>query len=309
MKIGVTGGTGFIGSHIVDQLIENKHEVVVLDVIAPDRTDVEFIYTNILDYESCIKATKGLDVIYHLAAMANANNANLEKNNATMLNVQGTSNLLNASGFNGIARFIYASTEWVYSALEKEGKTITVVESDVLDPNRMKHIYSLTKYMGELLCKSICSTTENMDFTILRFGIPYGPRSWSGTVFNNFMNNALEGKSIKIMGSGNQFRKFIYVTDLAKGCVKALDEVAKNQIYNLPGKESISILEVAEVIKKKFEGQVSIEFVGERIDDYGGTLASGEKAKIDLHWSPEIPIEVGVALYYDWLKNKQMHLI
>ncbi|WP_431188415.1 NAD-dependent epimerase/dehydratase family protein [Bacillus thuringiensis] len=120
-----------------------------------------------------------------------------------------------------------------------------VDESAELDPNRMQHIYSLTKHIEEILCKSFCKRDESRDYTILRFGIPYSPRSWTKTTFSNFMNSVIESKSIQIKRSSNRFRKFIYVTNLARRCAAALNNIV-------------------------------IEYIEKQNDNYGDTLASYE---------------------------------
>jgi UDP-glucose 4-epimerase len=303
MKIGVTGGSGFIGSHVVDKLIEDGHEVVVLDIEPPKNAKVEFRRTDILNPDDCLNQTKGIDALYHLAAVADVNVAIKNKVLCSQLNIQGTANLLHASEVNQLNRFLYASTEWVYNALEEKGKIIEVNEDSPIDSNQMEHIYTVTKYAGELLCKTFCSNS-NLDFTILRFGIPYGPRGRSGTVFTNFSKNALEGKPLEIHGEGTQFRNFIYIEDLAKGCVASLHPNGINQTFNLTGDHMVQIRDVAENIKLLFDGDVQVKYVPSRTQDFGGVIAENKKAKKVLGWAPSTSLKEGIVKQLDSLKEE-----
>lgn len=306
MKVGVTGGSGFIGSHVVDALLEEGHDVYIIDRLQPEfinENEVEFIETNILSLDSCLNATNGLDAVYHLAAMANANKANEEKVLAYKLNVEGTLNISNACVKNNVKKLIYASTEWVYSALEEKNKIIELDERAKLVVDDMSHIYSVTKYLGEVMSRNFTLNTDT-EITILRFGIPYGPRAWEGTVFYNFLNNALNGKGINIKGTGDQFRRFVYVKDLAKGCAAVLNkESTKNEIYNLTGDESTTINELAHLVRNIFNNNVEINYSPARDEDFGGVIADNSKAKNDLNWSPTVKIEDGVTQYLNWLND------
>ncbi|OHX40717.1 MULTISPECIES: NAD-dependent epimerase/dehydratase family protein [Cytobacillus] len=308
LKIGVTGGSGFVGSHLVDELIELNYEVVILDVVQPTRMDVEYRFTDILNSEMCIHTTKDLDVIFHLAAISDVNYAIKNKLTTTSINIQGTANILNACDINNISRIIYASTEWVYNCLEKEGEIVIADEQSILNVSRMEHIYTKTKYTGEILCESFAASSD-LNFTIMRFGIPYGPRGRNGTVFTNFLNNLINNKPINIHGDGNQFRNFIYIKDLVNGCISTLNEKAKNQIYNISGIKPITIKEVAEAVQKCTNKHIDINYSSGRKQDFGGIIASNNKIKKELGWHPSKDLETGVLETYEYLLATRGQLV
>lgn len=296
MRIIVTGGTGFIGSHIVDQLIEKGHEVTILDRLNPNRTDVHHADCDILDLEGLVKAFKDIDVIYHLAAVSNVNNVYKAPVESVEVNSTGTVKILEAARQTNVSRVIFASTEWVYSGLITDE---IVTEEMPLRPT--EHLYSATKVASEFFCISYWDLYQ-LPYTILRYGIPYGPRARTGTVFPIFVGNALAGKPLFIFGKGDQFRQFIYVTDLAAGNVAALNERAKNQIYNVTGLQKITVRMIAEQVQALIK-DVEIEYKEARPGDYRGVTISIEKAKKELDWEPKVSFEDGLKMYIEWYKK------
>ncbi len=298
MNIGVIGGSGFIGSHVVDKLIEAGHEVTVLDMMKPQRDDVRHIYIDITDLSRTIVALTGAyDAVYMLAAMADVNDVYKNPVEAGEVNVMAVAHVLETARRAEIPQVILASTVWVYeTAIETN-----VNENTCLLPSRVNHVYTASKIAAELFCYSY-QKLYNQQFTILRYGIPYGPRARDSTVIAIFVRKALNGEAITIMGDGSQYRNFIYVEDLALGNVAALHDVAINQTYNLEGIRPVTIREVAETIKK-LVGNVGIEYKEARPGDYEGKIASAEKAKKELGWEPRVDLEEGIARYIQWYKE------
>jgi UDP-glucose 4-epimerase len=295
----VTGGSGFIGSHVVDKLVEKGHKVRVMDIKPPHRTDVEHSDIDILNYESVLEATKGADYIFHLAAVSNVNVAFEEPILTVRLNSEATANILESARQNDVKRVLFASTVWVYG-----GARETDVNED--SPFYMPgagHIYTSTKIAAEFYCHDYWEL-YNVPFTIMRYGIPYGPRARSGTVMPIFVKKALAGESLVIFGDGSQYRNFIYVEDLADGNVACMADNAKNQTYNLEGKRPITVKEVAETIKKLI-GDVTIKYEPARPGDYAGKVVSNEKAKEELRWEPTTDFEEGMQKYIQWFKENQ----
>lgn len=296
MNILVTGGTGFIGSHIIDHLLEKKHSVTSLDTLEPKRDDINYINCDILDLNGLKAAFKDIDVVYHLAAVSNVNNVYQEPIKSVAINSTGTVKILEAARLCDVSRVIFASTEWVYSGLI----TDEIIREDTpLKPT--EHLYSATKIASEYFCISYWELYK-VPYTILRYGIPYGPRARRGTVFPIFVENALSGKPLTIFGEGDQFRQFIYISDLAAANVAALNEKAKNQIYNVTGDLKLTVKMIAEKIKEIIEN-VEIEYKEARPGDYKGAVISIEKAKQDLGWKPRMPFDEGLKLYIDWYKK------
>ena len=181
--------------------------------------------------------------------------------------------------------------------MEKE-----VDESTPLNIESADHVYTSSKIAAELYCQSY-HKLYGQNFTILRYGIPYGPRARGGTVAAIFVRRALNGEPLTIFGDGSQYRNFIYVEDLAEGNVAALKDVANNRTYNLEGMRPITVKEVAETVKKLI-GDVEIEYKEERPGDFEGKTVSAEKAKRELGWEPKVDFEEGVERYIEWYKGK-----
>jgi len=299
MKSIVTGGSGFIGSHVVDKLIDAGHEVVVLDHrVKPHRDDVEFKDVDLIDYSSVLEATKGFDYIYHLGAMSNVNHVFEKPVYSVELNVTGTVNVLEAARQNKCRRVFFASTVWVYTGC----KGNNVNEDSPFFMPGAGHIYSSSKIAGEFF---ICDYQKlyGVPYTILRYGIPYGPRMRMELVIPIFLRKAFAGEPLTISGDGGQYRNFIYVEDLADAHVLALEEKAENQILNLEGMRRITIKEMAETIQKLVEKDVKIESIPARIEDYEGKEASNEKIKRLLNWEPKIDFEEGMQKTIAWYKT------
>jgi len=164
------------------------------------------------------------------------------------------------------------------------------------------HLYTATKIASEYYCQSY-SRLYNIPVTILRYGIPYGPRARDGAVIPIFVGKALKGEPLTIAGDGLQFRKFVYVEDLAEGNVLALKSIAKNKIYNLDGNERITIKQIAEGIGK-FIGDVKIKYVPSRPSDFSGKEVSSQLAKNELGWEPKTSFRDGIIKYVKWYKRR-----
>ena len=298
MNIGVIGGSGFIGSHVVDKLIEQGHVVTMFDIMKPHRNDVRHLCIDITDLsKTAVVLTGDCDAVYLLAAMADVNDVYKNPVEAGEVNSLGVANVLEVARRNEIDRVILASTVWVYGlSSERE-----VNESTPLHIEKADHVYTSSKIAAELYCQSY-QKLYGQNFTILRYGIPYGPRARSGTVIAIFVNRALNGEPLTIFGDGSQYRNFIYVEDLAEGNVVTLKDIAKNQTYNLEGIRPITVKEVAETVKKLI-GDVEIEYKEERPGDFEGKIVSAEKAKRELDWEPKVDFEEGVKRYIEWYEE------
>ncbi len=299
MKVLVTGGSGFIGSHVVDKLMNKGIEVRVYDMVMPNyRNDIDYYQGSLLDLDALRMALNGIEAIFHLGAIADVKDVFQEPHYSEAINVRGTINVLEAARLNGeINRVIYGSTTWVYSDVKEENVD---ENTPLLSPS---HLYTATKLAGEYYCQSF-SKLYNLDVTILRYGIPYGPRSRDGAVIPIFVKKAFNKEPITIAGDGSQFRKFVYVEDLAEGNVLSLKTKAKNKIFNLEGKEKISIKEIADTIRKIL-GDVKIEYVSARPGDYSGKEISNELAKKELGWEPKVNFEEGLKKYIAWYKERE----
>jgi len=149
------------------------------------------------------------------------------------------------------------------------------------------NIYSTSKIASEFL---ICDYQKlyGVPYTILRYGIPYGPRMRSELVIPIFINKAFNNEPVTIAGDGSQYRIFIYIVDLADAHIKILDDLAENKILNVEGMRRVSIKEIAETIYDLIDDEVMVEYISNRPGDYDGKEASNKKIKTLLNWEPKI---------------------
>ncbi len=266
----------------------------VIDPTAPHRDDVEWAPVDILDLGALTSALEGAGPVIHLAAMADVNDVIAEPARATELNVVGTVNVLEAARRASADRVVLASTIWVYEASRGE----RVDESATFDPDTNRHLYVSTKIAAELACRDFLNLYGRA-FTVLRLGIPYGPRMRASTVLAAFFRRALAGETLRIDGDGRQVRNFVYVEDLAKGFVLALGSAAENQTINLNGSTPVSIRQLVELTAQLVPGTTS-EFGPARPGDLAPRVVVSERAERLLGWRPEVDIVDGVRRTFDW---------
>jgi UDP-glucose 4-epimerase len=286
MKVLVTGGSGFIGSHVVDRLLDAGHTVRSLDLaegpnVLPDACDK--IVGDLLDSPTLLAAAQDCETIIHLAAAADVGLVAKDPASAETLNSRGTLKVLEVARETG-ATVVYASTIWVYS---------DVVEPDVDEDTQLalpSHLYTATKLAGEMYCRSYEQLYE-VPTTILRFGIPYGPRARPAAVLPIFVN-------------GMQTRRFVYVEDLADGVVRALRPQARGRVYNLVGDEDTTVCDIAEAVRDAV-GEVSITHTEGRNGDFSGARVCGKRAARELDWRAETPFAEGVRHNVAWHREAQ----
>lgn len=302
MRIAVTGGSGFIGAHVVDKLLDAGHEVVSLDV--EERTpDPRATYRvlDVLDLPALTDALDGCDAIYHVAGMANVDFAFKDPVRTVRLNVDGTGNVLEAARLRGLRRVVFASTVWVYGAIPDAAPgepAVALTEDATVSLAKAGHIYTSTKLAAELLIHSY-HETYGVPFTILRYGIPYGPGMRDELVLARFVKKALDGEPLTVAGDGQQFRNYVFVRDLADAHVLALGDAAENRTLALEGSERVSVLDMAQAVRDHFPG-TEIEHVPARPGDYRGREISNALAADLLGWRPTTPFREGVRQYVEW---------
>jgi UDP-glucose 4-epimerase len=297
VRVLVTGGSGFIGSHVVDKLRARGHEPVIYDLRPSpwhlDPSDpVDTVLGSITDREALERALHSCDAVAHLAAVADVNDVHASPEDAERVNARGTVAVLEACRRAGVKRVVYASTIWVYSDTESD-----VVDEDTLLPPP-SHLYTSTKLAGELYCKSY-QELYGIDYTILRFGIPYGPRAREAAVIPAFVNKAFKGEPLTLSGDGMQSRRFVYVEDLADGVAAGLDDIATNRVYNLVSDENVTIKQIAELVQE-IVGNTEIVYTPARPGDLGTKIVSGERARAELGWTAATPFAAGVRKYVEW---------
>ena len=295
MRVLVTGGAGFIGSHVVDSVLARGHEVRIFDLIPSryhDPREVEIVVGDIADDDARKKAVAGCDMIAHLAAVSDVNDVVDDPLRAEAVNARGTALLLEAARAQAVRRFVYASTIWVYG----NGRGVEPLDEDT-QLALPSHLYTATKLAGEMYCRSY-GELYGLEHAILRFGIPYGPRSRSSTVLAAFVDRALAGRTLMIAGDGSQSRQFVFVEDLARGVVAAMGSPLGNRIYNLVGDETTTVLEIAETVRQ-LVSPVEIVHVDSRPADLLSIRISAERAARELHWSADTRFADGARRYVE----------
>src|SRR5690349_17283581 len=239
----VTGGSGFVGSHVVDRLLAAGRPVRIYDLRrSPWHPGADTVVGDVGDLNRLCTAMRGCAAVIHLAAAADVNEVFADPVEAERRNARGTLQVLEAARQTGVKRVLYASTIWAYS------DTPAQCHHEELPLCPPAHLYTATKLAGELYCHSY-GELYGLEHTILRFGIPYGPRARPAAVVPAFTQKALDGEPLTIAGDGSQTRRFVYVEDLAEGVVCALAPVAANRTYNLVGSEDTSVREIALAVR------------------------------------------------------------
>jgi UDP-glucose 4-epimerase len=296
--VAVTGGSGFIGSHVVDALLGAGHAVRVLDRRPPEQENVDWIDVDVLEQDALTDALKGTGPVFHLAAMADVNDVVAQPADSVAVTALGAARVLEAARRADAGRVILASTVWVYAATGGD-----VVDEDTpFDLTAPRHIYASSKLAAEMFCADYANL-YGRPYTVLRYGVPFGPRMRSDLVIASFMERALRGEPLRIDGDGAQERAFVYVEDLAAAHVLALAPTAQNRTYNLEANEPISIRRLAETIGA-LVGDVEVTFGPPRPGDYRATRVSSERARRELGWQPQFDLEAGLRRTLDWYRTR-----
>ena len=294
MRVLVTGGAGFIGSHVVDRLLAAGMAPRIFDVRQSEHhaaDEVDSVLGDLLDRDALRAAMDRCDAVVHLAAAADVDDVALRPAEAEAVNARGTLNVLEAARGAGVSRVVYASTIWVYGSA-----TGTVDEDHTVElPD---HLYTATKLAGEMYCRSYAAL-YGLECTVLRFGIPYGPRARPAGVIPIFVRKALAREPVTIAGEGLQSRRFVYVEDLAEGVVRGLGPQAGGRVYNLVGEESVTVRGIADAVGDLLGG-VDIVHTAARAADFAGAEVSGARAAAELGWRPATSFSEGLRRYVDW---------
>jgi len=298
MKVLVTGGAGFIGSHVVDKLLAHGVMPVIFDHHrSAFHKNVEHFIGSVLDVEALRMAMTGIHAVIHLAAVADVKEVLEDPFYAETVNTRGTTCVLEAARRSHLKRVIYGSTTWVYSDCPQ-----SEVDEDTPIPPP-SHLYTATKLASEYYCRAYAALYE-LEYTILRFGIPYGPRARDGAVIPIFVRKALKGEPLTVSGDGMQFRQFVYVEDLAEGIVLAVKPAAVNRIYNLDGDDCITVTQIVQNLRELL-GEVQILTAPARPGDFSGKRVSSARAGQELGWKPTTPFRDGLQRYIAWYHSRQ----
>jgi UDP-glucose 4-epimerase len=280
---------------VVDVLTAQGHEVCIYDLDTPQHSvDCEYVRGDTRDLDRLVKTAKAGDAIYHLAAEANVNRffeSPLFSNENTS---QSALCVLEAARRVGASRVLLASTEWVYGSAGGGGDAVITEDSPYAQSP--DHLYTCAKIAAELFCIGYWKL-YGVEYTVMRFGIPFGDRARPETVTPTFIRRILKDETLRIHGNGSQYRQFIYVKDLAEGNAACLNGNARNQAFNLNGREKVTVLQVVDALERILGKKAKVEFVEDRKGNFKGRFISSEKAKRLLAWEPRHGYEEALSQY------------
>lgn len=294
MKVLITGGYGFIGSHVAERFHQEGFEVIIIDNLTSGKKEnVNFKHKGyILSVEdtTCREIFKShkIDVVVHLAAQVSVADSLSDPVSDAQTNVVGLVNMLNLAAAYQVKKFIYASSAAVYG----EQSTLPVTEQAECSPISP---YGISKLSGELYCKKWEELYE-LDILGFRFSNVYGPRqdsSGEGGVISHFLNRLLAEQCLSVFGDGEQTRDFIYVEDVAFAIYRGANS-AQTGIYNVSSNEQISINKLIEVIDG-LQPVAGMDFQERRKGDIDHSVLDNERLMRDLDWSPLYSIEEGLS--------------
>lgn len=307
MKYTVIGGAGFIGSHLVDALIDEGHEVIVFDNFSTGQPDnlnekaelfrINPAYFNTIgekmdSYRQAINASVGSDAIFHLAALPRVQPSLLDPVGTTKANVDSVVGALDFAKNIGVKRFVYSASSSAYG-------DASVFPTPEDHPTNPKSPYGLQKLIGEQYCK-VFSDCYGLDTVSLRYFNVYGPRASSGSAYSLvlevFFKQRLYKKPLTITGDGEQKRDFTFVGDVVKANILAAqsDQEFKGDIFNIGNGDNRTINQVADLIGGEKE------YIEARLEPKE-TLADISKAKEILGWEPSMTLE-------EWIPQRKKEL-
>ena len=311
----VTGGAGFIGSHLVECLLESGRSVVALDNFDGfydpriKRRNVEtalesrryrLVEGDIRDSELLdrVFGKQGFSAVVHLAARAGVLPSIDDPVEYCSVNLDGTTRLLEACRAHQVDRFLFGSSSSVYGNNEK----VPFAESDSVDEPISP--YAATKKSGEILCHAYHHLFD-MKIACLRFFTVYGPRQRPEMAIHKFAARMLRGETIDQYGDGLSARDYTFVSDINDGVIRALERAESFHIWNLGGSRSIQLGQLIELIGRVFEVEPKVRRLPSRPGDVQRTWADPSLAKRELGWEPLVALEAGLKQFREWFEAQE----
>lgn len=298
----VTGGAGFIGSHLVDRLISENFDVIIIDNLSTGKREninskAEFIHKDIRDEDiSSIIKSYTPDYIFHLAAQIDVRKSLKEPLWDENINIQGTLNLLNAASLAKVKKFIFASTGGaIYGEVEN------AAEERIPRP--------LSPYgVAKLTCEHylrVYSKWRGLSFTALRYGNVYGPRQdplGEAGVVGIFCKHLILGGGLVLYGYGEMIRDYVFVSDVVEANIKAVER-GDGEIYNIGTGKATSVKELFNILKDISGGNIEPDYREAREGEIHEIWLNITKASKELDWEPKVPLKEGLSLAYKWFQK------
>ena len=306
----VTGGAGFIGSHIVDALVKGGKKVRVIDNLSTGSAanlehlinDIEFIEGDIRDTNLLDKAMKGVDFCFHEAALPSVARSVEDPITVNQVNIDGTLNLLFAAKKNKVKRFIYASSSSAY------GDSPSLPKKEDMKPHPLSP-YAVSKLTGEYYC-GVFYSVYGLETLCLRYFNVFGPRqdpnSQYAAVIPKFITCFLRNTSPQIYGDGTQSRDFTYIDNVVYANMLAAEaKSTSGQILNVACGRRTSLNDLVELLKNLLSSKVSPDYAEPRSGDIKHSLADISEARHMLGYSPKTSFEQGIKKTIEWHKNNK----
>jgi UDP-glucose 4-epimerase len=276
-RVVVVGGSGFLGSHVADQLSHAGYRVAIYDQCdsAWRRSDQEMIIGDLLDSERLTQAIAGAEVVYNFAALADLNRALTHPIETIRLNVLGNAYVLEACRVNSVRRFVYASTVYVYS---REGG-----------------FYRCSKQSAEHYVEEFQSTF-GLDYTILRYGSLYGPRADEANGLYRIVRHALLTGTVSYVGNPDSIRDYIHVEDAARASVAVLSDEFRNESVVLTGHESIRVVDLLKMLAEILGIPDAVDFRDEAYAGHYVRTPYAYRPKLGRKYAPPLHVELGQGL-------------
>ncbi len=308
-KILITGGAGFIGSHLVEELVKKGFEIRVIDNLSTGKSEnlagleAEFLRLDIAK-DDLTDAFKDIDIVYHLAAIGSVQRSIDSPPETTQVNTGGTMRVLQAARDAGVKKFIYASSSAVYG----DSPTLPRKESQPAIPLSP---YAASKLAGELYCYSMFRSA-GLDTVSFRFFNVYGSRQDARSIYSavipRFMTQAIEGKPFTIYGDGLQSRDFTFVKDVVTTLIIAANtDSISGLTMNLATGKQTTVIELAQMISKVVGITARFEFSPARSGEVRFSYADTSLARRKLGYSPKHLLEEGLKLTLEWFRNLRNH--
>lgn len=310
LRIMVTGGAGFIGSHLFDKLIEMDNHVIVYDNLDKyyagkedniqfnlGNPNLSFMKLDILDYDVLCKVMKKVDVIFHLAAQPGVRYSLENPQKTNTVNTTGTLNVLMAAKQNHVKKIIFASSSAVYGVPQ-------YMPVDETHPTNPISIYGASKLVAEKFCR-IYNDLFNLPTIILRYHTVYGPRQRPDMAIYKWTRRLIENKPPVIYGDGEQTRDFTYIDDIIDGTIKAgeKDDI-EGEIFNIGSGSRLSVNEVLRLLQKATQKEnVNPVHYAPKLGDVSDTYADINKAKKHLGYNPTTTMHDGIKQFIEWYES------
>lgn len=307
MRVLLTGGAGFIGSHLLERLLARGDDVAVIDDFNPyydptiKRRNLPAsggfrLHERDIRDSAAIVAEEKPDVVVHLAARAGVRPSLADPALYESVNVGGTLALLEACRRNGVGRFVFASSSSVYG-----NGSVPFSESD--EPLAPISPYGISKLMGEHYVR-IYSHLHGIRSTCLRFFTVYGPRQRPDMAIHAFTAAIAAGREIPVFGDGTTERDYTYVTDILQGILAALDRPEPFAVYNLGESRTVPLRRLIELLEQYVGRKAIVKPLPEQPGDVQRTCASIDRARAQLGYAPAVPLEEGLREFVAWFRSK-----